>query len=61
MPRYLSPFRAVPDMLGHCGSTGSVAFFVPDMNIYVTGTTNQQASPNVTFQTIMKIIQVVQN
>ncbi len=59
-PRYLSPFKAVPDMIGHCGSTGAVAFYVPDENIYVTGTTNQQASPNVAFRTIIKIIYSVQ-
>ncbi len=56
MPRYLSPLKAVPDMIGHCGSTGSVAFYIPDLDIYITGTTNQQASPNIAFQTIIKMI-----
>lgn len=56
MPRILSPFYPVPDMLGHCGSLGSVAFYVPDMDLYITGTVNQQASPNIAFQTMIKII-----
>ncbi|MDP2208771.1 MAG: serine hydrolase domain-containing protein [Bacteroidota bacterium] len=56
MPRILSPYHPMPDMLGHCGSTGSVAFYVPDMDIYITGTTNQQARPNIAFQTMIKII-----
>ncbi len=56
MPRILSPFHPVPDMLGHCGSTGSVAFYVPDMDLYITGSINQQASPNIAFQTMIKII-----
>jgi len=56
LPRTLSPFHPVPDMVGHCGSTGSVAFFVPDMDLYITGTINQQARPNVAFQTMIKII-----
>lgn len=56
MPRLLSPFKAVPGMIGHCGSTGSVAFYVPEKDIYITGTTNQQARPNIAFQTIIKII-----
>jgi len=43
-------------MVGHCGSTGSVAFYVPDREVYITGTINQQASPNVSFQTMMRII-----
>lgn len=56
MPRILSPFQRVPEMLGHCGSTGSVAFFIPDRNLYITGTVNQQAKPNVAFQAMIKIL-----
>ena len=56
LPRILSPFRPVPDMVGHSGSTGSVAFHVPDVGIYITGTVNQQARPNVAFQTMIKIV-----
>jgi len=56
LPRILSPFKPVPDMIGHSGSTGSVAFYVPDMGIYITGTVNQQARPNIAFQTMIKIV-----
>jgi CubicO group peptidase (beta-lactamase class C family) len=56
MPRMLSPFHPVPEMIGHCGSTGSVAFCVPDTSLYITGTVNQQARPNVAFQTMIKIL-----
>ena len=59
LPRVLSPFRAVPAMIGHSGSTGSVAFFIPDMHLYITGSVNQQARPNIAFQTMIKIIHVV--
>lgn len=55
-PRALSPFKAVPDMIGHCGSTGSVAFYIPDADLFITGTTNQQANPGAAFQTMIKII-----
>jgi CubicO group peptidase (beta-lactamase class C family) len=56
LPRMLSPLHSVPDMVGHCGSTGSVAFHVPDMDLYLTGTVNQQARPNLAFQAMIKII-----
>ena len=56
LPRILSPFNAVPEMIGHCGSTGSVAFHVPDKDVFITGTINQQAKPNIAFQTMIKII-----
>ena len=55
IPRFLSPFQPVSEMIGHCGSTGSVAFYVPEKGVYITGTTNQQASPNVAFQTMIGI------
>ena len=56
IPRLLSPFQSVPEMIGHCGSTGSVAFFIPDIALYITGTINQQSRPNLAFQTIIKIL-----
>lgn len=56
MPRMLSPFHPVPDMIGHCGSVGSVAFYVPDSGLYITGSINQQARPNIAFQTMIKIV-----
>ena len=56
MPRILSPFKPVPEMIGHSGSVGSVAFYVPEMDIYIVGTTNQQDQPNIAFQTMIKIL-----
>ena len=56
MPRIVSPFQPIPEMIGHSGSTGSMAFYVPDMDIYITGTTNQQAHPNIAFQTVIRIL-----
>ncbi len=56
LPRILSPFHSIPEMVGHCGSNGSVAFYVPDMDLYITGTINQQARPNIAFQTMIKFI-----
>jgi hypothetical protein len=46
-------------MIGHCGSTGTVAFYLPNMDIYITGTTNQQANPSAAFQTIIKMIHLL--
>jgi CubicO group peptidase (beta-lactamase class C family) len=59
MPRILSPFQPVPEMIGHAGSTGSVAFYVPEMDVYITGTINQQAQPNIAYQTMIKILMII--
>jgi CubicO group peptidase (beta-lactamase class C family) len=61
LPRFLSPFHQVPSMIGHCGSTGSVAFYIPDMDFYITGTVNQQARPQTAFKTIIKIVNKLRN
>ena len=59
LPHLLSPLHPVPEMVGHCGSTGAIAFYVPERDLYITGTTNQQARPNVAFQTAIKILRAV--
>jgi CubicO group peptidase (beta-lactamase class C family) len=56
IPRIFSLFHPAPDMIGHCGSTGSFVFYVPDRDLYITGSINQQARPNIAFQTMIKII-----
>ena len=56
IPRFLSPFKAVPELIGHCGSVGSIAFYVPDKQVYLTGTVNQTSNPNIIFQTMIKIV-----
>lgn len=61
MPRFLSPFQPIPEMIGHAGSTGSVAFYVPEKEVYITGTTNQQAQPNIAFQTMIQILMRVKS
>lgn len=56
IPRFLSPFKAVPELIGHSGSVGSIAFYVPDEQVYITGTVNQTSNPNIVFQTMIKIV-----
>lgn len=56
IPRWLSPVKAVPEIIGHCGSVGSVAFYVPGKQVYITGTVNQTSNRHIVFQTIIKMI-----
>lgn len=56
MPRIFSPFKAIPIMIGHCGSVSSVAFYVPEKQVFITGTLNQTSKLNVVFQTLVKIL-----
>jgi CubicO group peptidase (beta-lactamase class C family) len=56
IPRLLSPFKAVPELIGHCGSVGSVAFYLPDKEAYITGTVNQTSNPAIVFRTMVKLV-----
>ncbi|GAA4469540.1 hypothetical protein GCM10023189_56710 [Nibrella saemangeumensis] len=55
-PWLFSPFRPVPDMVGHCGSVGTAAFYIPEKDVFITGTVNQISSPRILFQTLIKIV-----
>lgn len=56
MPRALTLFKKMPDMIGHAGAVGSVALYVPEKNIYFTGTVNQQAKPSAIYQIMLKVL-----
>ena len=55
-PWLLSPFNPIPDMIGHCGSVGTAAFYVPEKDVFITGSINQTSSPSVLFQTMIRIL-----
>lgn len=56
IPRMLSPFKAVPEMIGHSGSVGSIAYYIPEKEVFITGTVNQTSNPNIVFQALVKIV-----
>ncbi len=41
LPRWMAPFKAPPELIGHSGSTGSFAFLNRDRGMYAAGTINQ--------------------
>lgn len=55
LPWYMNPFAAVPEFIGHSGLSGTVAFFAPRRNIFVTGTVNQVAYPDAAFRLMIKL------
>lgn len=55
LPKLLTLFQPIPKMIGHSGSTGAVAFYIPDQELFITGTINQLAAPRLIFQTMIKL------
>jgi D-alanyl-D-alanine carboxypeptidase len=44
LPRYYSPLQPIPQMVGHSGASGAVAFDVPDLDLFVTGRSTRSRS-----------------
>lgn len=45
LPRWMTLFRATPELIGHSGASGSFAFYAPATDIYLIGTFNQTDAP----------------
>ncbi len=59
LPWIFNPTGAVPYFIGHSGLSGALAYYSPKENIYVAGTVNQVAHPDLSFKTMIKLTQIV--
>jgi len=55
-PWYFSPLKRIPELIGHSGLSGAFAFYIPKMNIYLTGTVNQIHNPGNAYKMILKTL-----
>ena len=58
-PRFLSPFRSAPGLVGHTGFCGSWLFYSPELNALTAGTVNQATAAAVPFRSIPGFLQVL--
>lgn len=56
LPRLFSPFKAIPEFIGHSGLSGAVAFFAPEKDLYLTGTVNQVDNPSRSFRLMIELL-----
>ncbi len=59
LPWYFNPTGSIPDLIGHSGLSGALAFYSPRENLYIVGTVNQIYYPDQSFKTAVKLIQEV--
>jgi D-alanyl-D-alanine carboxypeptidase len=59
LPWFMNPGGAIPYFIGHSGLSGSLAFYSPEKNLFITGTVNQVAHPDLSFKTLVKLTQRV--
>lgn len=60
LPRWMSPFDAVPEFVGHSGSVGSFAFYCRERDFYVAGTVNQLKARSSPFRLMPRIASILQ-
>lgn len=59
LPWIFNPTGAVPGFIGHSGLSGALAYYSPKENIFVAGTVNQIANPDISFKVMIKLTQKV--
>ncbi|NUO00885.1 MAG: beta-lactamase family protein [Saprospiraceae bacterium] len=57
LPWIFNPTGAVPYFIGHSGLSGALAYYSPKENIFIAGTVNQVANPDISFKTMIKLTQ----
>lgn len=56
LPRYYSPLRPVPPMVGHSGASGAVLYHVPRLDLYVSGTVNQVKKRSLSYRLLTRLV-----
>jgi CubicO group peptidase (beta-lactamase class C family) len=56
LPLYFSPFRPAPSMVGHSGASGAVLFYVPDLDLYISGTVNQIRKRSLSYNVMVRLV-----
>lgn len=59
LPWIFNPTGSVPYFIGHSGLSGALAFYSPTENIFIVGTVNQIAHPDISFKTMIKLTQQI--
>ncbi|HSN76635.1 MAG TPA: serine hydrolase domain-containing protein, partial [Anaerolineae bacterium] len=60
LPRYYTLFKEVPPMIGHSGASGAVLFYVPALDLYVSGTVNQIKKRSLSYNLLTRLVMVCQ-
>lgn len=59
LPWIFNPTGAIPYFIGHSGLSGALAYYSPKENLYIVGTVNQVANPDISFKTMIKLTQIL--
>ena len=57
LPWIFNMSGAIPVFIGHSGLSGALAFYSPKENLFIVGTVNQVAHPDLVFKSMIKLTQ----
>lgn len=61
LPRFLTPFKPLPPVVGHTGSTGTWLFHAPEQDLYLVGAANQITAGPVPFRLVPRILRAARS
>ncbi|AZN38813.1 serine hydrolase domain-containing protein [Paenibacillus albus] len=56
LPRIFSPFKPLPELIGHSGLSGAFAYYSPSKDVYLSGTVNQISPPSLSYKLMLRIL-----
>ena len=48
--------KDIPELIGHSGLSGTVAFYSPEKNLFIVGTVNQIHKPSTSYKVLVKVL-----
>lgn len=60
LPRLFTPFRPMPEVVGHSGVTGSWLFHCPDLEVITAGTVDQATAAAVPYRLVPRLLGALQ-
>jgi CubicO group peptidase (beta-lactamase class C family) len=58
LPRYFTMFKRLPAMVGHSGASGAVLYYVPELDLYASGTVNQIKRRSLSHNLLARVVMV---
>ena len=59
LPRYYTLFMQMPPMIGHSGASGALLYYVPQLDLYISGTVNQIKQRNLSYNLMVRLVIIV--
>jgi len=59
LPRLFNSFKAMPELIGHTGSTGCWLFYAPELDLYLTGATDDLTAGALPFKFVPNLLRIL--